>query len=451
MSQKQTHSESMLSVVYVSTQQLKLNPTNARMHTDKQIRQIALSIEAFGFNVPVLVDRNLQVIAGHGRVEAAKLIGHPKIPTINLEHLTDSQTKAFAIADNRLTENSVWNEGLLAEQLKSLSEAELDFSLEATGFEVGEIDVLIEGLVPASQDRADPADSLPEMQETVRVTKPGDLWCLQRHRVFCGNSLHEASFHLLMQNRKAAMVFVDPPYNVPIVGHATGLGGVRHRDFAMARGEMSSGQFTDFLAQAFDLLSGHSDRGSIHYVCSDWRHIREPLDAGRQVYSELKNLCLWVKDNAGMGTFYRSQHELVFVFKSGEDPHRNNFQLGQYGRYRTNVWNYPGANSFSRNTEEGNLLELHPTVKPVALVADAIMDVSARGDIILDSFLGSGTTVIAAERAGRVCYGIELDPLYVDTIVRRWQKFTGLSATHADSGRSFNELEKEVAHEQQQQ
>jgi DNA modification methylase len=448
MSQKQTQSDSMLSVVYVPTQQLKFNTSNPRIHTDKQIRQIARSIEAFGFNVPVLVDRNLQVIAGHGRVEAAKLIGLPKIPTINLEHLTEPQTKAFAIADNRLTENSVWNEGLLAEQLKSLSEAELDFSLEVTGFEVGEIDVLIDGLAPASEDGADPADSLPEMQKSVPVTKPGDLWLLHGHRVLCGNSLNETSFRLLMQNRKAAMVFVDPPYNVPIVGHATGLGAIRHRDFAMARGEMSSGEFTDFLSQGFHLLSRYSTNGSIHYVCSDWRHLREALDAGHQVYSELKNLCVWAKDNAGMGTFYRSQHELIFVFKAGEESHRNNFLLGQYGRYRTNVWNYPGVNSFSRSTEEGNLLELHPTVKPVALVADAIMDCSARGDLVLDSFLGSGTTLIACERTGRTCYGIELDPLYVDTIVRRWQKFTGLSATHATSGRGFNELEKEVGDEQ---
>jgi DNA modification methylase len=450
MSQKQTQSDSILSVVYIPTQKLKFNPTNPRIHNDKQVRQIAGSIEAFGFNVPVLVDRNLQVIAGHGRVEAAKLLGIPKLPTIHLEHLTESQTKAFAIADNRLTENSVWNQALLAEQLKSLSEAELDFSLEATGFEVGEIDVLIEGLVPATEDRADPADSLPEVQETIQVTKPGDSWFLHRHRVLCGNSLNEANFRLLMQNRRAAMVFVDPPYNVPIIGHATGLGAARHRDFAMARGEMSGDEYTDFLAQAFDLLAGNSTEGSIHYICSDWRHIREPLDAGHQVYSELKNLCVWAKDNAGMGTFYRSQHELIFVFKTGGGSHRNNFQLGQYGRYRTNVWNYPGVNSFSRNTEEGNLLELHPTVKPVALVADAIMDVSARGDIVLDSFLGSGTTLIACERTGRTCYGIELDPLYVDTIVRRWQRFTGLSATHAASGRGFNELEKEVANERQQ-
>jgi len=433
-----------LAIVYRPVLDLRPNSQNPRVHTDKQIRQIAQSIESFGFNVPLLLDRNLQVIAGHGRLEAAKLRGIKEVPTIQLEHLTEAQAKAFGIADNRLTENSVWNEELLAQELKSLSEVELDFSLEATGFEIGEIDAYIEGLSPASQDQTDPADEIPTPNDGVPVTKSGDLWLLNRHRVLCGNALNESSFRSLMQNRKATMVFVDPPYNVPIDRNVCGLGKVRHREFVMATGEMSKGEFTDFLAQAFHLLAQHSVPGSIHYACSDWRHIQEPLEAAHQVYSELKNVCAWVKDNAGMGTFYRSQHELIFVFKSGEASHRNNFQLGQFGRYRTNVWNYPGVNSFSRNTEEGNLLALHPTVKPVALVADAIMDVSARGDIVLDSFLGSGTTLIAAERTGRTCYGIEIDPLYVDVIVRRWQKFTGLYATHAASGRSFSDLEKEA-------
>jgi DNA modification methylase len=214
----------------------------------------------------------------------------------------------------------------------------------------------------------------------------------------------------------------------------------------MASGEMSPAEFTDFLSRVCSLLASHSVDGSIHFVCMDWRHLGELIAAGKQAYSELKNVCVWTKDNAGMGSLYRSQHELVFVFKHGKESHRNNVQLGQYGRYRSNVWHYPGVNSFSRSTEEGNLLALHPTVKPVALVADAIMDCSARGDVVLDAFLGSGTTIIAAERTGRVCCGIEIEPVYVDTIVRRWQAFTGQSATHALSGRTFTELEKEGGH-----
>lgn len=444
MHQAKTKVNSRLSVAYVPTSQLKNNPNNPRIHSDKQVRQIARSVEVFGFNVPVLIDQNLQVVAGHGRLEAAKLLKLHEVPTISLEHLTEVQAKAFGIADNKLNENSQWDEELLAEQLKSLSEVELDFSLEATGFEVGEIDAFIEGLSSISENDPGPADALPEPDQCLPVTKPGDLWLLNRHRVLCDNSLNESSFRVLMEHRKAAMVFVDPPYNVPIDRHVGGLGSIKHREFAMASGEMSPGEFTDFLAQGHRLLARYSSAGSIHFVCGDWRHLREFLDAGGEAYSELKNLCVWTKDNAGMGSFYRSQHELVFVWKSGHESHRNNFQLGQFGRYRTNVWAYGGSNSFSRNTEEGNLLELHPTVKPVALIADAVMDVSCRGDIVLDSFLGSGSTVIACERTGRTCYGIEIDPAYVDVIVRRWQAFTGLTAKHASSDRTFDELEKEA-------
>jgi DNA modification methylase len=436
-----------LVVVYHSIDQLRPNPANPRQHNQKQIQQIAKSIETFGFNLPVLVDRELTVIAGHGRLQAAKVLSMDEVPTISIDHLSQTQAAALMIADNRLTELSQWDNKLLAEQLKLLSEAELDFRVEVTGFEVAEVDVLIEGLMPAPAGGSDPADRIPETGAGVRVTRDGDLWLLDRHRVLCGNSLNQSTFSTLMEGRKATMIFVDPPYNVAISGHATGLGAIQHKNFKMASGEMTEAEFTDFLAQACGLLASHSEPGSIHFVCSDWRHMREMLDAGRQAYSELKNVCVWTKTNGGMGSFYRSQHELVFVFKLGKDAHRNNFRLGEYGRYRTNVWEYPGANSFSRTTDEGNLLELHPTVKPVALVADAIMDCSARNEIVLDSFLGSGTTVIGAERTGRICYGIELDAAYVDTVIRRWQSFTGKTAIHGVSGRSFMALEETEANE----
>jgi len=207
---------------------------------------------------------------------------------------------------------------------------------------------------------------------------------------------------------------------------------------------MSRAEFPDFLASVCKRLVSASRDGSIHFICMDWRHVGELLDAGKEMYDEVKNICVWVKDNAAMGSLYRSQHEFILVFKQGKQSHRNNVQLGQFGRYRSNVWQYPGANSFSRPTAEGNLLDLHPTGKPVALVADAILDCSSRGDIVLDPFLGSGTTVIAAERTGRICYGIEMDPAYVDTAVRRWQRFTGMRAVHGESGRSFDDLEKEA-------
>jgi DNA modification methylase len=437
-----------LEIKYRAIVCLKENPINPRLHNERQIRQIAKSIETFGLIVPVLVDNSLTVIAGHGRLQAARFLGLTELPTVLIEHLSGAQTKAFAIADNKLTDNSAWDERLLAQQLKALSEVELDFDLEATGFEVAEIDLLIEGLAPEANTSADEADQLPDQRER-QVCRVNDLWILGKHRVLCADSRDPKTYSALMDGRKAGLVFTDPPYNVKIDGHATGLGAIHHKNFRMAAGEMSAGEFTDFLARVFSHLVSHSVDGSLHYIFMDWRHAKEILTAGNETYSELKSLCVWVKDNGGMGSLYRSQHELVFVFKNGRESHRNNIQLGQFGRYRTNVWNYPGVNSFSRKTEEGNLLELHPTVKPVALVADAIMDCSARGDIVLDPFLGSGTTVIAAERTGRICYGIELDPSYVDVLIRRWETLTGLLAKHAGSGRTFSELEKEAGNEHQ--
>ena len=432
-----------LALAYLPIAELTLDPMNPRVHSPRQIRQIARSIEKLGFNVPVLFDRNRRVVAGHGRILACQQLGWTEVPTICLEHLTDAQAKAFMIADNRLTENSVWDERLLAEQLKELSALELDFSLEVTGFEMGEIDLRIESLTPDSEGDEDPADELPAVKSGPSVSRFGDLWQLGSHRVYCGSALDEAAYAVLMQGKRAAMVFTDPPYNVPIDGNVGGLGSIHHREFAMASGEMSESEFTEFLTTVFAFHAEYSADGALHFICMDWRHLAELQAAGKKVYSELKNLAVWVKDNAGMGSLYRSQHELILIFKQGRDQHRNNVQLGQYGRNRTNVWRYPCANSFSRSGEEGDLLAIHPTVKPVALVADAIMDCTARGDIVLDGFLGSGTTIIAAERTGRRCYGLELDPLYVDTIVRRWQSFTRGRARHV-SGRSFNEIEAKM-------
>jgi len=275
------------------------------------------------------------------------------------------------------------------------------------------------------------------------VSQPGDCWELDSHRLVCGDAHDETAYHVLMAERHAAMVFTDPPYNVPIDGHASGLGRVRHRDFMMASGELSEVEFNAFLSQAFTQMSHYTTDGALIYICMDWRHVSELLAAGRTAFTELKNLCVWDKGTGGMGSLYRSQHELVFVFKHGTGLHRNNVQLGQYGRYRTNVWSYPGGNSFARDMQEGNLNALHPTVKPVALVADALLDASARGDIVLDPFVGSGTTIIAAERTGRACYSLELDPRYVDTAIRRWQNWTGHQARHAASSKLFDDMASE--------
>jgi len=344
------------------------------------------------------------------------------------------------IADNRLTEIATWDDRLLAEQLKELSLLELDFSVEITGFEMGEIDLRIASLDDVPDPADDRADALPQLPMRMPLTRQGDLWLLGRHRVLCGNALEPHDFVTLMAEQQAAMVFTDPPYNVPIDGHASGLGAIHHRPFVMASGEMDKTEFIAFLSQACRNLATFSANGSLHFICMDWRHLEELLTAGHNTYCELENLVVWIKHNGGMGSLYRSQHELIFVYKNGRNGHRNNVQLGRFGRNRTNVWQYPRINSLAGHGEEGNLLALHPTVKPVAMVADAILDCSARGDIVLDSFLGSGTSIIAAERTGRRCYGMELDPAYIDTIVRRWQAQTGGTARHAISNRSFNDL-----------
>src|SRR6266478_6479247 len=435
---------SNLKIVYRRIDTLRLDPSNPRRHSKKQIGQIAESIKLFGFIVPILINRDGKIIAGHGRVLAARMLDITEVPTLRLDHLTPAQASAFMIADNRLTEIATWDDRLLAQQFRDLSLSGLDFSLEVTGFDMGEIDLRINSLEDKPAQDADPADVLPESQAGPPVSKIGDAWLLGRNRLLCGSALDTLAFTALMGEERAATVFIDPPYNVEVDGHTSGLGAIHHRPFPMASGEMSKAEFTAFLGQACRNLAAFSAGGSLHYVCMDWRHLDELLAAGAEAYGELKNLCIWVKDTPGMGSLYRSQHELVFVFKQRGGSHRNNVQLGQFGRNRSNVWRYPGVNSFARSTGEGNLLALHPTVKPVAMVADAILDCSARGEIVLDAFLGSGTTVIAAERVGRRCCGLELDPCYVDTAIRRWQALTGGNARHVASDRSFDDLADEA-------
>ena len=418
---------------------INLDPKNPRAHSKRQIKQIAKSIQTFGFNVPILVDASLNVIAGHGRVLACRELGWTEVPTICLEHLTPAQARAYMIADNRLTENSTWDDKLLAESLKELSILDLDFELDVIGFNMGEIDFRIEGL-DADVDN-DPADVLPAPDLTV-ISVPGDLWLLGPHRILCADSLQAESYDTLMAGHLATVVFEDPPYNVAIDGHVGGKGAIKHREFAMATGEMTAPEFTQFLTVVFAHAARYSKKGSIHFQWMDWRHVGEITAAGQVAYTELKNICVWNKNVGGMGSLYRSRHELIFVFKNGTAPHINNVELGRHGRYRTNVWDYRSIASTRRSTEEGDLLALHPTVKPVRLVADAILDVSNRGDIVLDAFLGSGSTLIAAQRVGRVCHGIEIDPIYVDTAIRRWQADTGGNAVHASTGETFTEREK---------
>jgi len=413
---------------------------NARTHSRKQITQIAASIRQFGFVNPILVDSDGAIVAGHGRVAAAKSLGLATVPTIRLGHLSAAQRQAYILADNRLAELAGWNHEILAIELGELAAFDPDFSVEITGFDGADIDRILETGKPSLPPAEPPEDLEPRVPG---VSRRGDLWQLGRHRILCADARDFADLEALLGGKKAQMVFTDPPYNVHIDGHVSGLGRVRHREFAMASGEMSQAEFTKFLTKVLSNLAAVSADGSIHYVCMDWRHLQEVLTAGNAAYTEYKNLCVWNKDNAGMGAFYRSKHELVLVFKKGTAAHINNFRLGEKGRYRTNVWDYPGANTLRPDRMDD--LAMHPTVKPVALVADAIKDCSKRGGIILDAFGGSGTTLIAAECTGRLGYLLELDPAYVDVTIRRWQTKTGQKAFNPKLKATFDELETERA------
>src|SRR5215831_430998 len=429
------------SIVQWAIDQLTLDPGNPRRHSKKQIRQLAESIKAFGFNVPILIDRSGKIIAGHGRVLAARALGITEVPTLCLDHLSSAQARAFMIADNRLTEIATWDNPLLAQQLKDLSLLDLDFSLEVTGFDLREIDLRIASLEDTPDRADDPADVVPEVPASPPVSKPDDLWRLDRHRVLCGNALDPEAFTALMGEERAAMVFTDPPDDLPIDGDAGGLGSDHHHPGPITSGEMDRAEFTAFLSQAFQNLAAFSLDGALHFIRVNWRDIGELLTAGRGTYGEPKDLCVWVRHDVSTGSLYRGQHELVFVFQHGRNRHRNTIRLG---RNRGDVWHYPGTSSLVRRDEHGNLPALHPGVQPVAMVADAILDCSARGDIVLDAFLGSGTSVIAAERTGRRCCALELDPGYVDTAIRRWQTRTGGKAHHAASSRSFDDLAVEA-------
>ena len=395
---------------------------NARTHSRKQIRQIADSIERFGFVNPILIDAEGDIIAGHGRLAAAQLLGIPEVPVLPVIHLSPAEKRAYILADNRLAEKAGWDKEILAIELQSL--IDLDFEVELVGFELAEIDLILdEDRARNATGESDLADQFPPVAKGPAITQVGDIWSLGAHRLICGDARDPKALAKLLGDEEVDLVFTDPPYNVAVDGHVGGLGKVKHREFAFASGEMSPAEFTTFLRDALAPAAARCREGAIAYVCMDWRHMREMLGAGDAVFHELKNLCVWNKTNGGMGSFYRSKHELIFVWKVRAGKHVNSFGLGDTGRYRTNVWDYAGVNSFGASRDQD--LAMHPTVKPVALVGDAIRDCSRRGDVILDIFGGSGSTLIAADQAGRQARIIEYDPHYCDVIVARWERLMG--------------------------
>jgi DNA modification methylase len=426
-----------LAVEFRSIESLTTNKHNARTHSREQIGKIAESIKAFGFVSPILIDANGKIIAGHGRLEAAKRLGLTKAPVAVLDWMTDAQRRAYAIADNRLAELAGWDRGLLKIELSELSLACPELDLTITGFVTPEIDQIILEGTPSAPETDARIDNVPAVSGAI-VSRPGDLWQLGPHRLLCGDARAPESYQKLLGKNRAALILADPPYNVRIDGHARGLGQQRHDNFVMAAGEMSAAEFTQFLTAAFTQMAAFSVPGSLHYTFMDWRHLGEVLSAGNVVYDGLLNICVWAKNNGGMGSLYRSAHELVLVWQAGGRAHANNIQLGKYGRNRTNVWTYPGANSFG--PERAELLALHPTVKPVALLADIILDASNRSDLVLDPFAGSGSTIIAAHKVGRSAAAIELDPKYVDVTIRRFERVTGEQARDVGSALTFAEM-----------
>ena len=404
-----------LAVRYRPIVELVPDPKNARTHSKRQVEQIQASIAEFGFTNPILADPEGHLIAGHGRLLAAKAMGLETVPVIDLEGLSDNQKRALRLADNKIALNAGWDMEILQGELAALTLIDISFDPILTGFSTGEIDVILKG-----QD--DPDDEVIPAVPTTPRTRVGDIWILGDHRVGCGDG-RDADFlsRVVGEGAPIDCAFLDPPYNVKISGHANAKG--RHREFAMASGEMTEAQFRGFLADTLGAAARVSRNGAVHFVCMDWRHVDDVSAAGRGLYGDLLNLCVWNKSNAGMGSLYRSKHELIFVYRVGDASHLNQVELGRHGRNRTNVWDYASVNSLRGSRRED--LALHPTVKPTGLVADAIRDVTKHGDLVLDIFLGSGTTLIAAERSGRRFRGLDIDPAYVDVALERWSALTG--------------------------
>jgi DNA modification methylase len=413
------------------------NPNNARVHPMSQLRKLAASISEFGFLVPILVDDTGMILAGHARYEAALMLGLTSVPVVRVSHLTPKQRRAFLLSDNKLASLSSFDMEKLAIEFEYLLDGNDSYSISTTGFDIIEVDKLL------GHDRSAPAEDLVELPDdnVVPVSRPDDLWLIGEHRLLCGSCLNRANVERLFAGQKAGAVLTDPPYGVAIEGNVSGLGAKKHGDFMMGCTEMSDAELTySFFRPAFQLMAEFSHPGAIAFVFMDWRHARHVQNAADGVFLEHKNTIVWVKSSPALGAFYRSQHEFVLAFKMTPGPTKNNFGLGGKGRVRSNVWQYPGSNVFRAGRTQD--LEDHPTVKNLKMCADAILDVSAPGDIIFDPFLGSGTTISAAASTARRGFGLEIDPKYVDVILRRVAEKTGIDARLED-GRTFAEVAAE--------
>lgn len=422
------------------------NPHRVQVHSPRQLSKLSRAIEVTGQLAPTIIDERYMVLAGHARLAAAKALGHASMPVVQVFNLSQVQKRAFLLSDNRVGLDARLDRKTLAAQIPELTLLFEDagLTLSDTGFEVAEIDTLVidfEDGGPEPDDAIDPA-----LAAGAIVLRQGDVFALGEHRLAVGDARDAGLLDQLMSGEKAEVAFLDPPYNVP-VRSIGGRGRSRHPEFAFASGEMSRAEFVAFLEAALGNAARVSVPGAVHFVCIDWKHCRDLIEAGERVYGAYLNLVTWVKTNAGQGGLYRNQHELIGVFRVGEAPHRDNVQMGRFGRNRSNVWTYAGANTFRSGRMDD--LNDHPTVKPIQLVIDALKDVSRRDAVILDTFVGSGTTILAGERIGRRVRAVEYEPRYAQIAIRRFEAVTGQIARHIETGLTLAQLtERRPAQEQ---
>ena len=418
------NSQNNLQLVDINLIALKLK--SLRKHSKKQLQKLKNAIIKVGYVNPILLDEKHNIIAGELRLLAAKELGFTQIPAIILENLTPEEADAIRILDNRIAEDGEWNFGNLKEEIEKLMK--FDITFEDLGFDTVDYDeiFLIKDSDESKVHNSDKEDESWLDANIPPKVKFGDLWRLGDHFVYCGDSLLVRSFEILMQGELSQIVITDPPYNCKVSGHVCGLGKIKHDEFAMASGEMTETEFAEFISKFMQHLIKFSIDGSLHYLFMDWAGLNTLLTQGKRHYTELKNIAVWNKLIGGMGALYRSQHEMIPIFKNGKAKHQNHIQLGKNGRYRTNVWDYPGIRATNPSSLE--LLKLYPTVKAVPILHDILLDSSSKNDIVLDCFGGSGSTLLAAERCKRRARLIEISPRYVDVTIYRWEKETGKTA-----------------------
>lgn len=421
-----------LRLCHMALSDLRASPHRTRRSTPEHVARLATSIADLGFTVPILV-RDGEIIDGHVRVEAASKLGLEKVPAIEVGHLSPEEIRKLRLALNRTAELGEWDFERLREEIIDLTELEVD--LTATGFTVQDIDIIL--LDDAGGQDGEDGDDIPGADGPV-VSRTGDLWLLGEHRVLCGNALDGEVAARLLGGKPVDLVLTDPPYNVPIAGNVSGLGRKVHGEFAMASGEMDDDEWQAFLDRTLAVLADSLAEGGVVFAFMDWRSIHRVYAAGAVAKLKLINLVVWYKQAGAMGGLYRSAHELIAVFCKGASPRTNNVALGRHGRNRTNVWEAPGANR--QGSSAHAMLGQHATPKPVELCVDAILDVTQRGGTVLDIFLGSGTTLIAAEKTGRACRGIEIEPRFVDVTIRRWEALTGQDAVLETTGETFAQV-----------